>query len=636
MSLPLLHAAQMPSFLAKPIDFFNFIAITTENRVHDALARIGRKTKKDPQLVYLAIDNASIKLDQFSNEEILGSVSLTRMSMGWPWPRDVYANILEQLFAWGARTVALDLLFLTYTPEDVVLKHILDQHADSVVVGANFVKSYQSMGGVTRAVTSLDIPYGSLIERKIPLDSRIAFVNFYPDVDNVIRYADYFESFGSNENGADTTGAGIHSHEIPSLAAAVLKQLGEADRLKKETSAQKIRFTGPMGTYPTISVAQLFDPKNTGPLFQNGAFFKDKIVIIGPYGNWSQDEHLTPMGLMPGPEIHLNAIAAARQKEWIRETGPLANQLIILFAGVLAFTLSTRFKKISLRLIAIVGVIALFSAATILLFNYVNLYIIWFIPSAVFFLSAVGCLSYEFMIERLEKQKVRSTLERYVSENVVRQILDHEETYQASLGGVRKPVAILFSDIRGFTSLTEKADSQELVLQLNEYLTEMVECVFAQNGTLDKFIGDSVMAIWGNTLSHGAREDALSAARSAWRMQERLAELNAKWHANGKVPFRVGIGINYGEAIVGNMGSPRRMEFTVIGDSVNLASRIEGLTKNYSYDILVGESMASLIQDEFELKEVGDVAVRGKEKPIKVYALVAIRQKDRNSIQLSS
>ena len=622
IGLALLVRLPLPSFLARPIGFYYLIATNTENRMRDALARVGRKAKIDPQLVYLAIDNASIKLDQFSYDEIRNSPEFAMMSQGWPWSRQVHAWILDRLFAWDAKLVIIDLLFLVQTPHDAVLEDALRRYSDRVIVGANFVKSYQTMGGTRQMVVSLDIPTTSLIPRFETLDPRIAFVNFYPDIDGVIRYADYFESFNAVENKAED---GVYTQHVPSLAAAALKYIGEADRLDIKKSARRIRFGGPMGSYPPISVAQFFDPKNTASLFQNGAFFKDKIVILGPYGNWSQDEHLTPMGLMPGPEIHLHAIAAARQGEWIKETGPAMNITMILCAGILAFVFNSVLKRISLRLLAIIGALALFTAATALFFNYANLYLLWFTPSAVFFFSCTACLSYEFMVEQLEKQKMRSTLGRYVSENIVSQILDQEDAYQTALGGVRRPVAVLFSDIRGFTSLAEKANSHALVAQLNEYLTEMVECVFAHGGTLDKFIGDAVMAVWGNAVSRGPRENALNAVRCAWLMQERLVYLNAKWKKEKKPQLVIGIGVNYGEAVVGNMGSPRRMEFTVIGDVVNLASRLEDLTRSYKYGILAGESIAKWIQDVFILKEVGEVEIRGKEKPVRVFAVIGLK-----------
>jgi adenylate cyclase len=225
-------------------------------------------------------------------------------------------------------------------------------------------------------------------------------------------------------------------------------------------------------------------------------------------------------------------------------------------------------------------------------------------------------------LERFEKRRIRRTLERYVSRDVVKELLDNPQTYFNALGGVRKPVTILFSDVRGFTTLTENADSAALVKQLNEYFEEMVSLVFAHQGSLDKFIGDAVMAVWGNIVSHGAARDAHNAVATALAMKRSLKKLNEDWKARGMLELAFGIGLNHGEVIVGNLGSSEKMELTVIGDSVNLASRLEGLTKEYHLDLLLGESMAKLVGDQYILRLVDCVQVKGKTKPVDVYTVM--------------
>ena len=167
------------------------------------------------------------------------------------------------------------------------------------------------------------------------------------------------------------------------------------------------------------------------------------------------------------------------------------------------------------------------------------------------------CLVQKFFATFLEKLRTRAMLERYVSHNFVREVLDRSSNFEESLGGVRRRCTMLFSDIRGFTTMTEGADSQALVTQLNEYLSEMVECVFRHEGTLDKFIGDAVMAVWGNVRERSDREDAVSAVRSALDMLAALDRLNADWKTRGIEELHIGVGLNHGEVIVGNMGSPR-------------------------------------------------------------------------------
>jgi adenylate cyclase len=230
---------------------------------------------------------------------------------------------------------------------------------------------------------------------------------------------------------------------------------------------------------------------------------------------------------------------------------------------------------------------------------------------------------YDFVLAQVEKLQLRATFERYTSPNVAKYLLDHSSTYRQMLAGTRKPVTILFSDVRGFTTMTEKADSHELVAKLNEYLTAMVACVFRHDGSLDKFIGDAVMAVWGNTpYNFGPKEDAVRAVRAALAMLAELRALNSRWTAEGRAEWRIGIGLNHGDVIVGDMGSQQRKEFAVIGDAVNLASRLESLTKEYGLEILIGQSVAGLVREEFHLQTIDLVQVKGKTAAVETFTVL--------------
>jgi adenylate cyclase len=194
--------------------------------------------------------------------------------------------------------------------------------------------------------------------------------------------------------------------------------------------------------------------------------------------------------------------------------------------------------------------------------------------------------------------------------------------------GSRKPVTVLFSDLVGFTTLVEKSDPSELVTRLNKYLSAMVPMVFDHGGTLDKFIGDAIMAVWGNVSTRGEVEDAKSAVRAALGMRRAMPKLNEEWSTEGVDPLAFGVGINQGDAVVGNIGSyepHERLDPTVIGDAVNLASRLEGLTRTYGVDILLGETVAELVKDEFHLRSVARVQVKGKTVPVEIFTLLGER-----------
>ena len=282
-------------------------------------------------------------------------------------------------------------------------------------------------------------------------------------------------------------------------------------------------------------------------------------------------------------------------------------------------------RKPLLCLGALVAVTAAYLGAARFFYDKTGLLLLTVPVLSALVLSGFFSLGFEYFLERLEKLRTRRTLERYVSKNLVKEILENPDSYYSSLRGIRVPVAILFSDLIGFTTLSEKADPEALVAQLNEYLTQMTSVIFSNGGTLDKFIGDAIMAVWGNVRSLGTAQDAKSCARGAVGMRSALQQLNAKWHGEGRMGLGMGIGINHGEVVVGNIGSHERMDPTVIGDAVNLASRLEGLTRVYGVDILVGASAAELVRDEFHLRSVARAQVKGKTKPVDVLTLVGAR-----------
>jgi adenylate cyclase len=302
--------------------------------------------------------------------------------------------------------------------------------------------------------------------------------------------------------------------------------------------------------------------------------------------------------------------------------------VIILVAGVLGWALVAFLKHPAVTFLALIAVAMAYLAVAWIFYDRTGLLLGFVPPLSAFLPTGVCGLGFEYILERMEKLRTRRTLERYVSKNIVSEILDNPGGFYSSMLGARKPVTVLFSDLIGFTNLSEKADPVALVSQLNRYLSAMVPMVFDNGGTLDKFIGDAVMAVWGNVSSHGIAEDAKSAVRAALGMRREMGKLNAAWRAEGIEPLAFGIGINHGEAVVGNIGSyepHERLDPTVIGDAVNLASRLEALTRTYGVDILIGASAADLVRDEFHLRSVARVQVKGKTEPVDVFTLTGAR-----------
>ncbi len=594
-----------------------------ENELRDLISRRGRPAPTDPRLLYLAIDQESKSIAKLDLETLFAQIprdspdyhALELMTEEFPWSREVHALVLEKLFAAGAIAVGFDVLFTTPRGGDEALQSAVERHAGRVVLASNFGERDQGPGGTS----AYDQPIPEVLPRTEDPGRSIGFVNYFADSDAVVRHAVFATSERERRGRLPLPG----EEPLRSFAARLALIAGEGARVPVDSRPRRLRFAGgPTEGFPPVSLYQLFVPDYWRDNLQNGAVFRGRIVVIGAYGNWAQDEHRTPYKLpMPGPEVHLNALNALLQNGFIEDAPGWWQPLSIGLAAMAALFLRRTLP--ALRLLPIVGLGALLLAAAWFSFHGLDRSLPVMAALATLLLGSGAGLAYDFSIEVAERARTRRTLERYVSRDVVHQIMDNPAEYQETIGGVWRPVTVLFSDVRDFTSLTEDANAQTLVRQLNEYFSAMVECVFRNKGSLDKFIGDAVMAVWGNTsASQGPQRDACNAVRCALEMREALARLNAKWRDEGRPEFLIGIGLNQGEAIVGDLGSPQKTEFTAIGDAVNLASRMEGLTKPYGVELLVSENVARLVEDEFLLQDADLVRVKGKKKAVEIYAVL--------------
>jgi adenylate cyclase len=585
-----------------------------EQSFEDLLRREGRKTAAPSEFVFLGIDQSTLQLPPLTAEEVAGSRAFQLMTARpFPWSREVWALLLDRLFQAGARIVIFDFLFNTPNDGDPEFHAALDRYHDKVVLGASF-----DLANAVQTVT----PNEALIPPPQLQDDRVGFVNFFPDaIDGRTRSATYRIT--------DRQLADLPPHpseEIyDSLSARALTKIGHAKDVPNDPRGHMIRFTAPDAFEPR-PLYEVFDSKLWQANYADGAFFKDKIVMVGPSAQVLHDVVDTPMSpLTRGSELHLQAMAAALGHEFLQPTRPDVGLALVCAAGLIAWSLVAFLRRPLLCVGALIAIIAAYLGAARLLFDKSGLLLLTVPVLCALVLSGSFSLAFEYFLERLEKLRTRRTLERYVSKNLVKEILENPDSYYSSLRGVRVPVTILFSDLIGFTTLAEKAHPEALVSQLNEYLSRMTSVIFSNGGTLDKFIGDAIMAVWGNVRSLGTAQDAKSCARAALGMRWELNQLNHGWRAQGRMGLGMGIGINHGEVIVGNIGSQDRMDPTVIGDAVNLASRLEGLTRIYGVDMLVGASVAELVRDEVYLRSVARMQVKGKTKPVDVFTFVAAR-----------
>ena len=585
-----------------------------EQSFEDLLRREGQKTTPPRDFAFLGIDQSTLQLPPLTPEELAGNRGLQLLSeRPYPWSRELWALLLDRLFAAGARLVMFDLLFNPPNDGDSEFHAALDRYHDKIVLGANF-----DFENGAQAVT----PNNALIPPPQLQDNRVGFVNFWPDaIDGKTRAATYRVTNRQLAGLPPQPGDEIYE----SLAARALAKIGHANDVPDDFRGHMMRFTAPDAFQPH-PLYEVFDPKLWHANYADGAFFKDKVVMVGPSAQVWHDVVDTPISPnTPGPTLHFQAMTAALGHEFLRPTPRKIELALVCAAGLVAWLLVAFVRKPLVCLGGLVAITAGYLATARLLYDNTGLLLLTVPVLSALVLSGSFSLGFEYFLERLEKLRTRRTLERYVSKNLVAEILENPDSYYSSLRGMRVPVTILFSDLIGFTTLAEKADPEALVAQLNEYLSRMTSVIFSNGGTLDKFIGDAIMAVWGNVRSLGTAQDAKSCARAALGMRRELSQLNQTWREQGRMGLGMGVGVNHGEVIVGNIGSQERMDPTVIGDAVNLASRLEGLTRIYGVDILVGASAAELVRDEVYLRSVARVQVKGKTKPVDVLTFVAAR-----------
>ncbi|MFC1883556.1 CHASE2 domain-containing protein [Thermodesulfobacteriota bacterium] len=381
-----------------------------------------------------------------------------------------------------------------------------------------------------------------------------------------------------------------------------------------ETGSMLINFRGPSETFTHYSITDILNgalPENT---------FKDKIVLVGPTADGLYDLRNIPFSpVYPGVEVHATVIDNILNQDFLNK--PRWAKIYDLIA-IIVLCMGAGFALP--RLSAMKGI--LFVSALFLIHLMIARWLfisagMWLnVAYPLFGLSLIytALTLYHYMTEERERKKIKGAFSFYVSKSVMNEMLQNPD--RLKLGGDKRDLTVLFSDIRGFTGISEGMSPEELVALLNEYLTVMTDIVFKYEGTLDKYMGDAIMAIYGAPI--GRENHPASACHSALHMMTELKRLNEKWIKEGKNPVDIGIGINTGMMMVGNMGSEQRFDYTVMGDAVNLGSRLEGANKEYRSNILISEATYKRVKDEFTCMEVDTIRVKGKHIPVKIFQLL--------------
>lgn len=667
---------QNPSFLE-----------TLELKTLDYRFRIRGKRKTGKEVAIVAIDDESVK-------------EIGR----WPWTRERMARLVDLLVLGGAKVIGFDIIFSEPEVSDSLktirrLKNeygasgrfdqrvfeILREEEVRADTDLAFSKSIERAGNVILPIAFLvsasfekedrhkkeeieEIEASSYLTVKkisgssifkpveatdhlIPLDqfvhssNSLGHVYTLPDRDGVLRwgflslkYGDEFYPSFSIQMAREYLGL---KREDLRLIIGEGIEIGGIKIPTDEWGRLLVNFYGPARSFSYYRAADIV----MGRIRPEE--FKGRIVLIGTTILGAYDHWMTPFSvLMPGVEKHANMIENILHRDFLYRTEKMKiiDISFILLFGILLFFALRRLGPLggaAAALILIIGYLIFLQ----IVFNKAGLWINLIYPSSTILLTYTSITLIRFMTEEKKAREMRGIFSSYVSPKVVAELIKDPD--KARLGGERKEVTILFSDVRGFTSFSEKHAPEEVVTILNEYMNAMTEVIFRWDGTLDKFIGDAILVFWGAPIDQP--DHAELAVRCALNMRARLTMLQEKWNGEGKEPFDAGIGINTGEVIVGNMGAQgKKMDYTVIGDHVNLGARIESLTRKFNCNILISEFTYNHIMDLVDvdgpdsnqkgdkvrmISKLGHVAMRalesvnvkGRERPVLIYEIKGIK-----------
>lgn len=579
--------------------------------------------EKEPskEIVFVAVDEPSV--NKFGR---------------WPWDRKIIAKGIKQLDQ--ADIVLMDMIFSEATSgeQDTALSDAISTLNMSVCGFFLRHSSTQTIGSDTLDILSdsaLDLLQSQVLEHNKPrfIQARYAEMNILPILESCTLSAS-FSTLAENDNLMRSYPISVYYEGMlfPSLGIQALRLKYNKDIQRVDDNHvsinEKIIDLDSKGfvrlnyykqdQYNIISFLDVIEQK------VKPEYFKDKLVILGVTEVGAGDIVSTPVGAFYGPLLHYTFISNLLQNHLIKEP-KYTSALLIIFMALLPFILVLVIKKILHRAITYLVIYMTVYWVVRYLFISNMIYIDLFYPLISLLITGAAIEVVAFNIQEQSGRFIRNAFSSYLSSDLLDQLIENPEAL--SLGGESKELSILFSDIRGFTTISESMSPVNLIKLLNRYFAPMTNSVIANKGMLDKYIGDAVMAFFNAPVD--VKEHADAACMSALEMIEKLHELNIELESDGIAPIRIGIGINTAEVVVGNMGSDTRFNYTVIGDGVNLAARVESLTKNYGVDILITEFTVAKLKKDFLYRKLEPVAVKGKSEPVLLYELMAVSDRSK-------
>ncbi len=624
------------------IDFRYFIRDPSQKTVKleegVKMNRINPRARKD--IVIIGIDEETI--NDFSNQGIQ-----------WPFPWKIHAKLSNYIASGKPLAILYDIMFLDHKPGEAELAKaikesgvaFLDYKFDVDEVDVKFTDQKERLELLDKVKFPLNPNdrSGSIVSDVSPptpdlikAAKGIGFANVFAGRDNINRTMPLIIKYkGAYYPNIDLSivmsyyGIGPENVEIKMGEYIKLKNLPKEKMAKPNEKREvlipidgfgfmDVNYIGGSGSfqhYPYYLFA------NDGTMEGNTSL-TNKILLIAAYAvaGVATDEHKSPYGATFGIEHHANALNTILNQDFLFKLSDLQNILIMLFIALLVGFITPK-MSIGPSLVTTVVFLLAYSVLSYILFDYFSIITALATPVIQTAITYSMLVTYRVVNEQQEKKYIRQTFSKFVSKSVVDELL--KDPSKIKLGGDKKILTVLFSDIRGFTSISERLTPEELVEHLNIYLQSMTDIIIKYYGTLDKYIGDAVMAFWGAPIE--MEDHALNACKASIEMMDALKEMNKKWEIENKPILEIGIGINTGDMIVGNMGSAARMDYTLMGDNVNLGSRLEGTNKFYKTHIIISEFTYQYVRDQVIVRELDLIRVKGKALPVKIYELMAIK-----------
>jgi adenylate cyclase len=573
-------------------------------------------------IVIVAIDETTF----LEANKTINKVDLTDFKS---WQRSFYADVIQKINQSNAKTIGVDILFIDKShglnqnalddilqnddlgtlksyysllahPQDIILAETIAK-TTNVILGASSKMPINENNWNQIPLPSIEVPLTIIDEAN---QNPAGLLSLDMDEDGVIRRVPlYIET--------------KEGYVQPSFGLAIAQIATDdgidIEKVPLEDGFMRINYFGEPYSFKTISFSSVFSDS------YNPEDFENKIVLIGVTTELIPDHHLTPTNVnapTPGVEIHANIIQTLIDGKFL--ANQTASGQILMIAGIsAALAIALNFLGIWVGILLAIAALAAYTGAAHI--SYRNGYIINMVyPYIAIILTYFGSIIYKYFAELKRKAYIKHAFGRYLSPTVMETVLDNPRLLHP--GGTKHNVTVFFSDIAGFTSISEILPTKDLLQLINEYLSTMTNIVLKHEGTLDKYVGDAIMAYFGAPLDQPDHEKR--ACEVALEMRAALPALQAKWKYEGKpyVDFRVGI--NTGEVIIGNVGSEERFDYTIMGDEVNLGSRLEGANKNYGTHIMISESTKMRVENDYVVRKLDYIRVKGKSEPIRVYELV--------------